>query len=521
MAEPVGEERPTKKPRERKGNTSKALQKEARRLLLDTRHEGKQAALPQAAAVPPDAAVTGREASAQGETFPGSGRSHTGPEERVTGADILVTKTRVHPDSRLALWQQALTRRDRPIREGWLEPVSAVGEELSLRRFPGYGREVAGRPPTWVAPSSELIQEVAGLSHYRQLFRDNGVAAHAAMEWARNPTGKEMEIVVAYDMYTLLARRVFEQGYVFRVEPESGKPGIQMVEPIPIVPTGVDRERLAQWAEQHDWPDQETIVGLRWGFGDHSDQTPRLCSFARNGVKTEEERETWRTKVAAEEEKGYVRRVPGNAENPYAVFAVPIVWRRTAVIPKPHSPGKWRFIVNRSLDKGEAHAPNTFSEPRPFHVAEWLSKSKVAEATAILKAVAQRAGLGNEFFVGGLTGDGVDWFKLWNERADEAWKEGYQHVDGGTVWDERLQMGSSSAPIAGERVGHLCSASGRESIHARGKAQFAEQPWYQKLMAVGAERVRATGREEDGYPLWYRNFHWLAHGTGSLYDQGE
>ena len=159
-------------------------------------------------------------------------------------------------------------------------------------------------PPAWGAPTPDMLVEVAALRSYRDLFVDNGEAVHAAMEWARNPTGRELERVVPYELYTLLAKRVFEQGFAFRVEPESGKPSLKMVGPIPVSPADVEREKLAQWAERNHWPDLETIVGLREGFRDGSDATPRLCSFARVGARNEREKEAWREKVATEVDRG-------------------------------------------------------------------------------------------------------------------------------------------------------------------------------------------------------------------------
>ena len=120
---------------------------------------------------------------------------HAGSEN----AEVFVTRVRIHPDSQLALWPQALTRRERPIQDGWIQPGSAVGEELSLRRFPGYTREATAAPPVWVAPTREMVEEVAALHSYRDLFLDNGDAVHKAMEWARNPTGQDLEKVVPFD----------------------------------------------------------------------------------------------------------------------------------------------------------------------------------------------------------------------------------------------------------------------------------------------------------------------------------
>ena len=225
-------------------------------------------------------------------------------------------------------------------------------------------------------PAEDLRRAVAELSSYRELFTDGGEAVHGAMEWARGVGGKELEKVVPYDTYTPLAKRVLEAGYVFRVEPASGKPSIQEVQPVKVSEATIALDRLIAWAGEIRWPDRKTVQGWQWGFTDGSDDTPRLCSFARIGAEGEEERVAWRAKVAKEVESGHVHIIKGTEANPFAVTTVPIVWRRTAVIPKPHRVGEFRLIVNRSLDQGESHAPNSFSEAEPYVEAEWLSKAK-------------------------------------------------------------------------------------------------------------------------------------------------
>ena len=87
---------------------------------------------------------------------------------------------------------------------------------------------------------------MAALHSYRDLFLDQGNAVHKAMEWARNPTGPDLEKVVPFELYTKTTKAVFEQGHVCRIEPESGRPSIQTVGTIPVEPGGVNRERLAQ-----------------------------------------------------------------------------------------------------------------------------------------------------------------------------------------------------------------------------------------------------------------------------------
>ena len=92
--------------------------------------------------------TTGISVAPTAEMVPTEGRSESVKECAGSGSsETFVTRVRIHPGSQLALWQQALTRRDRPIQDGWIEPGSAVGEELSLRRFPGYTREATARPP--------------------------------------------------------------------------------------------------------------------------------------------------------------------------------------------------------------------------------------------------------------------------------------------------------------------------------------------------------------------------------------
>ena len=178
----------------------------------------------------------------------------------IEGSDaIFDVRIRAHPDTKLALWPQALTRRERPLREAWLQPVDALGGVLALRRFPGYSREITEEPPEWVSPPEELLLEVEQLQSYRDLFTDKADALHGAMEWARNPVGRELEKVVPFELYTPLARRALELGFVFSVEPITGKPSVQRVGPIPAADTTVDREKLARWAEDHGWPDRRTI----------------------------------------------------------------------------------------------------------------------------------------------------------------------------------------------------------------------------------------------------------------------
>ena len=92
-----------------------------------------------------------------------------------------------------------------------------MGEELGLRRFPGYDVEVSEEVGAPSAPPAELIDEVEQLKEYTELFKDGATALHELLEWAKTP-GKAEERAVPYDLYTDLAEAMFEGGYVFKVD---------------------------------------------------------------------------------------------------------------------------------------------------------------------------------------------------------------------------------------------------------------------------------------------------------------
>ncbi len=83
----------------------------------------------------------------------------------------------------------------------YLPPGSAKGEELALRRFPGYEVEETEPMSMPEPPAQGWIAEVAGLNSYRDLFVGNGEKLHEVLRETAQP-GPAGEVAVPWELYT-------------------------------------------------------------------------------------------------------------------------------------------------------------------------------------------------------------------------------------------------------------------------------------------------------------------------------
>ena len=190
-----------------------------------------------------------------------------------------------------------------------------------------------------------------------------------------------------------------------------------------------------------------------------------ISVVVRTRTQKEEDECAWREAILEEESQGDVEVRRATPLDPEAMVSVPFVLRPTLVIPKPGQPDKRRFIVNLSWECALAErglrgplAPNSYTYPGYFYVAEWMSCSMGGEAIAIASAAGKLVGLAPYVFFR----DMKDWFCQWQLAMDERWKGAYLGPEGSTVIPRGTQMGASTGSRNCEKVGHAASAEKSE-----------------------------------------------------------
>jgi hypothetical protein len=401
-----------------------------------------------------------------------------------------------------ALLQGLQSRRERRAGDSHTtEKVRGIG--ASDRRFPRQGPVSTSRPRAWRPPPAEWQEEARSLRGVNDLFTDGGAALQAAMGEVRDPGSETRHREVAWELYTPYAQMVLKGGYVFAVA-DGGEVSIVRVAKAGYT---LDADELRKRAEETRWEDLELLEALRTGVVDHSDDTPKICSFARNRVGASKFAAELCGKVEAEAEEGFVRL---RARPGY----IPAIWRRTDMVPKPN--GKLRLVLDRSalgdvmVWDGERFVPvspnkNTRREELPE--LRWTSIQTVLEAGSI---VADATRLAGGTVVGG-TYDLKDWFRQLAVRADEVWKGGYR-AGASTVEDLRLQMGGVTSASIAHRLGMLIAAllledldTGLGELASRAPADMALS-WAGLAAWQDARRTACGGEKGAERPYDLRNF---------------
>ena len=136
---------------------------------------------------------------------------------------IFTVRIRTNLQSGQAIVHDTVPRKERSQKEVWRRPFMAEGRGIAFRPYPGLGVETTMERPAPKTPSPNLVEALEKITHFNELFVDNGKALEGLMQFTKDPNGKAGELRMDPSVHGPLLQRIFSEGFTLKVD-EKGKP---------------------------------------------------------------------------------------------------------------------------------------------------------------------------------------------------------------------------------------------------------------------------------------------------------